>query len=273
MTMKIHRNSWLAAGASLLLALVAQPVHAAQVLYNTGELLLAFRASSGQGASQSLLVNIGAASTYQSASSTAVIDLALGNLGADLVSQFGADWYDRTDLTWSVFGANDTSSPNAILWASRAQTTYGTDATPWPLLSEPGDRTATRANIASVTSAFDVLDATANSTLAALQSNSSSASSYAQQVTAGVTDFGSSSQWTNIEGSFGVGEEALNLFRLTGSSTTNFGKFTISTTGQVTFNGTAVVLGAVPEPSKAVFAMLGAGALLLRRRRPSQAMA
>jgi hypothetical protein len=267
--MKKNRTSWLAAGASLLLAAFAPQAQSAQVVYNTGDIILAFRASAGQGELESLLVNVGPASTFTVGIGTSVInDLSLGNLGADLVAQFGANWYSRTDLTWAVFGSNDPANPAATLYASRAQSTFGTDATAWPGLSNAANRTATRSAIQSVAAAFDTLDATANSTVAALQTNSAAASSYKQQVTGGSTDFGSVSQWTNIEGNFGPGSEALNLFRVA-ASTTNLGKFTISELGQVTFNGTNVDITAVPEPSKALFGMMGSAAIFLRRRRPS----
>lgn len=256
--MKLNRNTWLVAGASLLLAFTTQSAQAATVVYNPGDLVLAFRATANQGVGESLLVNVGPASTFTGAGASP-INLSLGNLGADLVAQFGAGWADRTDLTWSVFGASTGASP--ILYASSIE------STPWPVLSDPTDRLTVRGAITSVTGNFDTLDATANSTVAALQTNGSGAEHYKFQVTAGSTDFSNVSGWTNIEGTFGPGSEALNLFRVTGSAGTtgNLGQFTISSTGVVTFTGVA----AVPEPSKAVFAMLGAGALFLRRRRPS----
>ena len=267
--MKINRTSWLATGISLLLASFVPAARAATVAYTTGDLVLAFRADGGTGASQSLLIGIGAASQYNAAVGNPNLTLNVGTFGSDLVSTYGANWYDRTDLTWSVFGANDTANPSATLYASRAQTTFGTAASPWPTLTAPGDRTATRAAISGVTTAFAGLQATANSTVSALQTNSSDPSSYSQQVTFGSTDFGSLSQWTNIQGNFGPGSEALSLFRLN-ASTTNLGAFTVSDAGAVTFSGTSVnIAAAVPEPSKAVFSMLGASVLLLRRRRPA----
>jgi len=266
--MKRNRISWLAAGASFLLAAFSPQAQAAQVIYNTGDLLLAFRASAGQGQNESLLVNIGPSGTFTGAGANDVINLSLGNLGTDLVNQFGANWHERTDLSWSVFGANNPAVTTAELFASRAQLTFGTNATAWPGISNNANRVTTRSAIVSVANAFDLLDATTNSTVAALQTNSSDVSSYSRQVTFGSFDFGTVSQWTNIEGNFGAGSEALNLFRVL-SSTTNLGKFTISEAGQVTFNGTAVDITAVPEPSKALFGMMGTGALFLRRRRPS----
>lgn len=262
--MKLNRNSWLAAGASLLLAAFSSPAQSAQVLYNAGDLVLAFRASGGQGEAQSLLVNIGAASQFTGANGSS-FSLSLGDLGGALSSQFGSTWYDRTDLSWSVFGANTTTNP--ILYTSRAQTPFGVDAASWTFLSDVTDRNTVRGAIQSVTNNFDTLEASAFSTVAALQTNGSGPESYKQQVTGGSTDFSNVSQWTNIEGSFGPGSEGLNLFRITNSASTtgNLGQFTISTGGTVTFNGVA----AVPEPSKTVFAMLGVGALFLRRRRPA----
>lgn len=264
--MKTNRTSWLAAGISLLLASFVPAARAATVAYTTGDLVLAFRADGGTGASQSLLIGIGAASLYNAAVGNPNLTLNVGTFGADLLATYGSGWFDRTDLTWSVFGANDTANPSATLYASRAQTTFGTSAAAWPVLTNASHRTATRGEISAVTTAFAGLEATANSAVSALQTNSSDPSSYSQQVTFGSTDFGSLSQWTNIQGNFGPGSEALSLFRLN-ASTTNLGAFTISNAGAVTFSGTSVNI--VPEPSKAVFSMLGTTLLLLRRRRPA----
>lgn len=263
--MKTNPTSWLGAAAALLLTFAVQPAQAALVLYNPGDLILAFRASGGQGQAESILVNLGPASTFNTAAPTDVIQLSLGDLGADLSLHFGSNWHERTDLTWAVFGSNTTDIPSATLYASRAQTTFGVDAAAWPGLTNASNRTTTRNAIISVATAFDSLEALANSPVAAKQTNSAGAESYAAQVS-GSTDFGGVSQWTNIEGNFGVGSEALNLFRV-GSTTANLGKFTITNAGVVSFNGTAVDIGAVPEPSKAILALVGMGAILMRRRR------
>lgn len=226
-----------------------------------GDLIIGFRASGGVGSDTSYLINIGQRTLYTSA--TSAFDLSLGNIGADLSATYGATWFDRTDLLWSVFGTTESVAPT--LYASRARTSLGTQSTPWPSEADSGLRTATKSEIVSVASAFNQLDATANSSRAALQANSGNAGSYNWQVTANSgTDFGGVSQWTNIEGTFGVSStKALDYYSVSGS-TTYRGVFSIDNTGQVSFN-------AVPEPSTyALLAITGTVFMVFLRRRAAK---
>jgi len=226
-----------------------------------GDLIIGFRASGGQGVNTSYLINIGQRTLYTS--TTPAFDLSLGNIGADLAAAYGATWFDRTDLLWSVFGTTESVSPT--LYASRARTNIGVQSSPWPSESSAPIRTGTKTEILAVATAFNLLDATSNSSHAAFQTNSGNAGSYNYQVTANSgTDFGSGSQWTNIEGGFGsLSTQALDYYSVS-SATTYRGVFSIDDAGQISFN-------AVPEPSTyALLALTGTIFMVFLRRRATQ---
>lgn len=272
--MKKHKQTWLAALALAAVAVLQVPASAA-ITYSDGDIVLAVRATSGVGNTQTYLVDIGNVSQFTGVTGSINVNTlnSLGNLGADLVATFGTgagsstEWYNRSDLSWSLFG-KDSLSP-ADIWASKAETTVGTAASAWAALNTTA-RNGTRNQIASVTATFATATATANSTHAFIQTNALNSSSYNYQVTNGGTAFGSLSQWTtnSLEGNFanGTAGTALDLFQFSSSSSpSNLGTFTISNSGVLTFTGAS----AAPEPSRALFGMMGMAAMLLRRRRPA----
>ena len=231
-----------------------------------GDIFLGFRASGGQGASVSYLVNIGSDLTYRNASPGSSFDvLGIGDIGADLVATYGNNWFNRSDLSWGLFGTR--ASVSSTVYASREQNPAGTVSAPWTALGATA-RNGTSSAISAVISeigGYTGSTSTTNSAVATLQANSTASSSYYKQVaTDGTTDFGSLSQWSSIEGSFGggAGGTALDLFRLATSGTSHVGTFCIGNTGTLHFAAPA----AVPEP--AVTALLGGLALVgLRRKR------
>lgn len=232
-----------------------------------GTLFLGFRAAGGQGASTSYLVSIGSDLTYRNATpNTSFTVSGLGDIGADLVAAYGSNWHSREDLFWGVFGVRNTVS--STVYGSRAQSPVGTLSAPWPSLDATA-RNGTASAITSVlegTGGYTGSESTANSPVATLQPNSAQASSYNKQVaTQGTTDFGSLSQWGDIEDSFdsGASGTALDLYRIASTGVTRTGTFTIDTAGTLTF------AAPVPEPTTTL--LLGAAglALILRRRTPS----
>lgn len=228
-----------------------------------GDIFLGVRAAGGQGGSTSYLVNIGSDLIFRNATPGSTIDLGLGNLAADLASTYGANWFERTDLHWGVFGTR--ASASSTVYASRERLVPDIQSIPWPVLDATG-RNHASSQISSViegTNGYRGREATDNSLVAVLQPNTASASSYNYQVaTAGTTDFGSLSQWSNIEGS-GFDGTNLDFYRISGSSTEPvqfLGYFSFSESGVLSFT-------AVPEPSMAVLGGLGSLILLTRRRR------
>jgi hypothetical protein len=228
------------------LALTLAPSRAQAVNdWVSGDLLIGFRASGGQGSTNSLLINIGSRTNYF-ATATA-FNLSVGNIGADLSGTYGTNWFSRPDLFWGIFGATESVSP--LLLASRARIDGAVVTTPWPAEPDAGVRTITKSEIVSVTTQFNLLTATTNSPDAALQLNTANNGSYNWQVTANSgTDFGSVSQWSSIEGN---PNQVLDLWQISGT-TTHRGAFNIDGAGQIAF---------VPEPS--TYALLGLGALAL----------
>lgn len=214
----------------------------------SGDLFLGFRATGGAGGSDSYLIKLGKDTDVVFTISG---DLSsVGNVGADLVAKYGADWKTRTDLYWGIFGVRGLSGL-PVLYASRERSPSTVPATAWePLVF--GERTSAGNRINSVLNGvggFRSATATVNSTVATFQTNSTQEASYNFEVaTAGTSDFGSLSQWKSIEGSFGSGTSgtALDVFRLSGDGdvaknpTTLFGTFTISDSGIIHFTLPAV---------------------------------
>ena len=246
--MFIPKNNFRAGRLLLLLASAVIPALAQPVPQpsdtvpqpSDGDIFLGFRASSGQGAGVALLVNVGNDEIFRNASPGSTLNLnGLGGLGTDLAATYGANWHERVDLHWGFFGARNLANPP--VYTSRAQSPVGTPAPEYNALTASA-RTSTKNKIISVIEAYKALTATANTPTAGLQTNALNDGSYNFQVTGGTTDFGTLSQWTNIEGSFGNGADgtALDLFRLSGTNqkgnTVNrLGTFTITQAGALSF--------------------------------------
>lgn len=275
------------------LGLAGTSAKAATVSYatNTGDLLLGFRATGGQGATQTYLVNLGAASAYRDYAAgdpvtsfivnTTAIGTGptfdsniIGNIGADLAAVFGANWYERADVLWSVAAATQqitgtiNGDPLKTIYASKAEQTFGTVETAWSRDSATAQGTP-NSKIQTMGLAYNGDTSTANSNYGVIY-NHSDINSY--------EDFqpgGSSSTATaaysffagGVEGNFGGGSAnaALDLFRMqTGTGLGTYeGSFTITDSGQLSFGVAAVA----PEPSRALLVAMGACGLVLRRRR------
>ncbi len=205
----------------------------------SGDIFLGFRASGGAGADVSYLINIGQASQFTGAAPGSSFTVNTGgNIAIDLATAYD-NWATRNDFFWGVFGATNTTSPT--VYGTRQRADVNTPSAPWPSL-ELGERTATKSQILSPISgpsgSYVLLQASANSPVAAFQANSAE-SSYYKQVGEGLSDFGSQSYWTSIEGSFinGASGTVLDFYRIRNAApqVTNLGKFTISPAGIITF--------------------------------------
>ncbi len=96
-----------------------------------GELFIGIHATGGTGVGKSVVIDAGLASTLSLLGPGA--SLSLGSLGTDLVSTFGAGWYDRTDLLWAAVAAvQNTQTVPAV---DPTNTLYGSvsGSNTWPL--------------------------------------------------------------------------------------------------------------------------------------------
>jgi hypothetical protein len=80
------------------LALATPPIYAQ---FQWGDLIMSFQATGGQGASQTVAANLGAAVGYRDATADRFNVINLGSL---LSSTYGANWYERTDLYFTING-------------------------------------------------------------------------------------------------------------------------------------------------------------------------
>ena len=205
----------------------------------SGDIFIGFRASDGEGASTSYLVKVATYSQLSGVSVGSSISLSsLGDIASDLSATYGANWSTRANLHWGAFGIG--SSASAIIFGSRERNSAVPEPLPWPALGDIA-RQSTFSQLNSTLNSiggYRSSAATANSSVATLQTNFSGAASYNYQVaTPGTSDFGSVSQWTNIEGNFGAGVSgtSLDLFRITSAGVNRVGSFSISNSGVISF--------------------------------------
>ncbi|MEY5009838.1 MAG: hypothetical protein RLZZ253_977, partial [Verrucomicrobiota bacterium] len=118
-------KGYILAAAALLTGMAG--LHAADLTYSPGDLLMGFRVTGGTGAGTSYVVNIGQASQFLSGDGSSgaatVVTPALSGVTADLTALFGANWATRSDLYWSVSG---TSSFDAAVGTEPAKTLFAT---------------------------------------------------------------------------------------------------------------------------------------------------
>jgi len=258
------------------ISVAAFPAKAATI--TAGDVLLGFRATGGTGASSNLIVNLGQADTiFRNATSNIS---SVKDIGSLLTTTFGAGWDTRSDLFWgAVANANSASGdpaidgdPGATNYFTKSQTTLN-----------PGIKTSTASNINSSTSRVSISNNIQglNTTFGAATGTdsvviaSTGGTTWSSSITASNFGVGSSIEATNVNG---IDATGLDLYRILDSNADanpslsvgvpNWeGTFTINSSGLVGF----AVTNAVPEPSRAMFAALGLGGLLLRRRRSQKA--
>lgn len=254
-------NSILAAAAVLSASLLS--ASAATVTYTQGDLLMGFRATGGQGAGTSYVVNIGQASGYRDATTYGTVPIA-GDLNADLTALYGSNWSTRSDILWGIAGTpSNTATVGGdappTLYASKPETSPGVSGAGWTIAGS-STRLSVATTIVSLQSSFAGYQATTNSPVATLMDDSVAntwrqymASGGNASYTSGNKDFGA---FANIEGTLNQG---LTLFRVTNASAgSNEGTFSLSSSGSLSF---------VPEPTSSLLAGLGVLGLVLRRRR------
>ena len=245
---------------------------AATVTYSDGDLFLGFRASGGTGATQTYLINIGQASTYRDAATGSSMTISLGNISADLASVYGGSWFNRGDLFWGVGGAVSgvvSADPSNTLYASREEPQAGTLADAWLRRSNSAQGTTVSKMQGLVSGYLNGSTSTANSNVSLIE-NTSDPNNWASFQPGGSNATGNISFGAfnpTVEGSFGggVAGTALDLFRMTSSTTTGLpgdyeGTFTISNSGVVNF-------AVVPEPCALALFGVSAGLIGIGRRR------
>jgi hypothetical protein len=242
------------------LGLASFKANAASLSYSDGDVLLGFYATGGTGATSTYVVDIGQASQFLSR--TTPLQLSLGNIGADLVATYGADWNTRADLYWGFFGATDLgavgSDPVYTLYASNNQAkAYAAGS------GNTQSQPANKINAAGVAFGSNYPSSTANSNFAVVE-GTGDPNSFASFQNSTTQSF---SYFQNAMGNFGSGTAAtpLEFYRMFPGSvavrnTTDLGKFTINDSGVVTFTP-------VPEPSTCAILTVGLAALLLAKGR------
>lgn len=257
----------LAASIALLLSSTSAK---AALSYTDGDIFIGFRVAGA--AQDSLLVDLGSYTQFLNPASS-TLTFGTGTLGQDLTTLYGANWADRTDLSWSIFGTY--SSDGTSLLASRSRSNLDVQSTPWPSISL-ANRNLTGTAIVTVENGFAGTGFSGTSTTDITTANAG------RQVGTGVNsyyaavnpanDFG---RWNSIEGSnaSGIDNTRLDLFIVSDAGNTELlpgtspGSFTIGSSGTVTFEAFAPV----PEPGTAGFAGACLLGLMAVRRRHAQA--
>lgn len=114
---------------------------AQQVIYEPGDLLMGFRATSGTGSEQTILFNLGSSVAFRDNPDQGIVF----NLNSLLSATYGLNWFDRADLHFGVAGVRDNRNPlppigarppvvdgdpSATVYISRAAASPGTSL-PW----------------------------------------------------------------------------------------------------------------------------------------------
>ncbi len=255
----------------------------AALVYADGDVLLGFRATGGTGGSTSYLVNLGNITQFLAADSSNTVltlDSEIGNIGADLVANYGGSWNTRVDVLWSTTGVQKIGggglASNTILASRSSYVGYQASA-PWVSPSAfgagaPAGKLQSEAQKYLAGTDGSGQTESTNSLYALIQPNSVANDHRSFQPggenTTGLSAYGYFNDAYGVESNFGnggVGGTALDFYVLQpGSGNGDFiGQFTISNTGTVTFTPDGV-----PEPAS--FLAFGVGTLALASTRRRQ---
>ena len=228
-----------------------------------GDVFLGFRATSGQGNTKTVLIDVGNFSRFTAGGGS----IAIGNFGAELGDTFSSSWNALDSVLWSGIAYD---SATKSLFNTIAEVTLGVAPAGYPSRSGT-QQNSTGAQIANVGFQFNVgLVGGEASTVPANSGNTiiENDSDTNYWVAANRTPTWGVAGW-NLEGNFGAGTGAavatLAFYRIAptpgGTGGVFLGTFSINDTGSVIYTP------AVPEPGTALFLGLGAIGLFVRRRR------
>ncbi len=232
-------KSFLIASLLVLASLSTQ----AALPYQQGDVFLGFRASGGTGVNQDYPVNLGPVTAFTGASGSVILG-NIGNIAPDLALVFGADWYSRPDLFWSVSGAYAPADTQDTLYVSRARASASGPAQPWKRRSPSAQGTIT-STFFTLANGYIPGAATGNSARASIQ-NTGSINSYASfqpggtAVNSGGVSFAAFNP--TIENNFanGAASSVLDFFQLVPSTTPDLdgvavGSFVLDRGGNLIF--------------------------------------
>lgn len=256
---------------------VAQLVPAQATLTTTqGDLLLSFFTSNGSTVgANSYTINLGAARSFIGSTGTIANPTEIVNISADLVTAFGANWWNNVDLKMQLIGGyNSIATPSApdaarTVYASSALSSVNNAGNSTPIKSSSSTNHNTWANGVSGFSDSQNNRAAggavaSNAAIMVTADVANDVTNYNAPLTVGLYyGIGANPNTSFTAGNVGGGfEAAVDLWKIdkaTYSAPTYVTSFAIDSTGKVS---------AVPEPS--TVAMLGlaglAGAAALRRR-------
>jgi hypothetical protein len=261
-------------------------INANAATYAAGDLLMGFVAGGGQGSNQTLVVNLGSASSFRNNFDTGTTQLNFKSIGTQLGAQFGNSWYDRTDLYISLFASTasdpigDTlafGDPFRTIYASRSRLTPSSSATAFSIASNTAITTTSSQMVAASgtysTAAADAFGVAIIPDAANTLDNYTkpAASNSFTNLSGGIEQAFAAGSWGTM-GPAGAVEAALDLQRLQAVNNITgqygfgetlrrgdyTGTFTINQAGSVSF---------VPEPTAQTILGLTLVAALLRRRR------
>jgi hypothetical protein len=223
------KNKVLALAATTMLAISA--AQAAPSNWQSGDILLGFRAFGDPGTAKNVVIDIGSAANLGS------LNVALGT---DLGATFGANWYTRTDIYWGAFGADNSRN----IWASIAS-----GSTPWVSLGN-GNSTP-KSNLFAAGSRYNSDISFSNYGSVAVLEDASDATQLWQSYLENNFAFTGSLNNGTIEATTPNALDIIAVGTTRNTSGTVAATISVDSSGNVT---------AVPEPS--TYALIGTGALL-----------
>lgn len=95
-----------AALVAMFAAIGSSTSFAQTVTYNPGDLIIGFQATvpGSTGFSENFMLNVGSAAGYNNGAMPLSLTSPIANIGSQLTSVYGADWFSRGDLNWGAIG-------------------------------------------------------------------------------------------------------------------------------------------------------------------------